>query len=49
MRVAEAGLRGRFRKTQAGGLMPANLPAWDSPMRALRKRRAARPDNALKE
>ena len=49
MRVAEAGLRGLFRKTQAGGRMSASLPARDSPIRAVRKRRAALPDKALKE
>ena len=49
MRVAEAGLRGLFRKTQAGGHMLASLPAWDSAILAPLKRRAARPVNALKE
>jgi len=49
MRVAEAGLRGLFRKTQAGGRMSANLLARATPCRAARKRRAALPDNALKE
>ena len=49
MRVAEAPMSGVCKNTHAGGLIVARAPARDSSLRAEAKRRAALPDNALKE